>query len=177
MPQTVWLKQKKFIFTLIWRLTVQDQDVQNLVFETPWIAACQASLSSTISWGLLKLISIEAVMSSNHLILSCPLLLLPSIFSSIRIFSNESILHTGDQSTGAWASTSVLPVNIQDWSPLGLTGLISLQSKGLSRVFSSTTVQKHKFFGAQPSLWSNSHIHTWLLENHSFEHTDFCQQR
>ena len=62
------------------------------------------------------------------------------------------------------ASTSVLPMNIQDWFPLGLTGLISLQSKGLSRVFTNTAVQKHQFFGAQPSLWSNSHIHTWLLE-------------
>ena len=62
------------------------------------------------------------------------------------------------------ASASVLPMNIQDWSPLGWTGLISLQSKGLSRVFSNTTVQKHQFFSAQLSLWSNSHIHTWLLE-------------
>ena len=66
------------------------------------------------------------------------------------------------QSIGA--SASVLPMNIQDWFPLGLTGLISLQSKGLSRVFSNTTAQKHQFFGTQPSLWSNSHIHTWLLE-------------
>ena len=64
--------------------------------------------------------------------------------------------------TGASASASVLPMNIQGWFPLGLTGLISLQSKGLSRVFSSTTVSKHQFFGAQPSLWFNSHIHTWL---------------
>ena len=85
-------------------------------------------------------------------------------FPSSGSFPKSRLFTSGDQSTGAWASTSVLPVNIQDWSPLGLTGLISLQSKGLSRVFSSTTVQKHKFFGAQPSLWSNSHIHTWLLE-------------
>ena len=68
------------------------------------------------------------------------------------------------QSIGASASASVLPMNIQDWFPLGLTGLISLQSKGLARVFSNTTVQKYQFFRAQPSLWSNSHIHTWLLE-------------
>ena len=68
------------------------------------------------------------------------------------------------QSIGTSASASVLPMNIQDWFPLGLTGLISLQSKGLSRVFSNTIVQKRQFFGAQPSLWSNSHIHTWLLE-------------
>ena len=77
----------------------------------------------------------------------------------------QSELFTSDgQSIGASASVSVPPMNIQDWLPLGLTGLISLQSKGLSRVFSNTTVQKHQFFGTQPSLWSNSHIHTWPLE-------------
>ena len=75
---------------------------------------------------------------------------------------------TGGQSIGASASASVLPMNIQDWFPLGLTGLISLQSKGISRVF-NTTVQKHQFFGTQPSLWSNSHTCTRLLENHSFD--------
>ena len=71
---------------------------------------------------------------------------------------------SGGQSIEASTSASVLPMNIQGLFPLGLTDLVSLQSKGLSRVFSSTTVQKHQFFGAQPSLWSNSHIHTWLLE-------------
>ena len=71
---------------------------------------------------------------------------------------------SGDQSIGVSASTSVLPINTQDWSPLGWTGWISLQSKGFSRVFFNTTVQKHQFFSAQLSLWSNSHIHTWLLE-------------
>ena len=71
---------------------------------------------------------------------------------------------SGGQSIGVSASASVLPMKIQDWFPLGWTGWISLQSKGLSRVFSNTTVQKHQFFGAQPSLWSNSHINTWLLE-------------
>ena len=91
--------------------------------------------------------------------LSSPLLL-PSIFPSIRVFSNAS----GGQSIGPSASASVLPMNIQDWFPLGWTGLISLLSKGLSKVFSNTTVQEHKFFGAQPSLWPNSYIHTWLLE-------------
>ena len=79
----------------------------------------------------------------DHLILFCPLLLLPLIFLSIRVFSDESVLPSGGQSIGASASASVLPMNIQDWFPLGLTGLISLQSKGLSRVFSNTTVQKH----------------------------------
>ena len=72
---------------------------------------------------------------------------------------------SGGQRIGVSASTSVLPMNIQDWFPWGLTGLISFQSKGLSRVFSNTTVQKHQFFGTQLSLWSNSHIDTWPLEN------------
>ena len=94
-------------------------------------------------------------MPSNHLILYCPLLLLPSIFPSIRVFSNE--LESSGQCIEALASASALPINIQDWFPLGLTGLISLQSRGLSRVFSSTTVWKHQFFDIQPSLRSNSH--------------------
>ena len=115
-------------------------------------SACQASLSSTISWSLLKLMSIESVMPSNHLILCRPLLLLPPVSRSIRVFSNELALHIGGQSTGASASASVLPVNTQGRSPLGWTGMISLQSKGLSRVFANTTSQKHQFFGAQPSL-------------------------
>ena len=119
------------------------------LFATPWTAAHQASLSFTISWSLLKLTSVELVMPSNHFI---PLLLLPSIFPSIRVFS----FTLGSQSIEASASALVLSVNIQDWFPLGLTGLISLQSKGFSRVFSRTTVQKHHFFGAQPSVWSNS---------------------
>ena len=91
-----------------------------------------------------------------------PFLLLPSIFPSIRVFSNELALHIRWQSIGASASTSVLPMNIQGWSPLRLTGLISLLFKGLSRVFSSTTVRKHQFFDAQPSLWSSSHIHPYV---------------
>ena len=134
------------------------------LFATPWIAARQASLSITNSRSLLKLMSIESVMPSNYLILCCPLLLLPSIFPSIRVFSNESVLHIRWQSIGVSASASVLPMNIQDWFPLGWTGLISLWCKGLSRVFSNTTVQKHPFFCAQLSLQSNSHIHTRLLE-------------
>ena len=122
--------------------------------------------------SLLKLMSIESVISSNHLVLCHPLLLLPSIFPSIMIFSNESVLCISGQCIGASASALVLPMNIQDWFPLGFTGLISLQSKRLSRVFSNTTVQKHKFFRAQPSLWSNSQIHTCLLEKPSFDYMD-----
>ena len=101
---------------------------------TPWITARQASLSITNSRSLLKPMSIESVMSSDHLILCHPLLLLPPIPPSIRIFSNESTLAWGGQSIAVSASASVLPVNTQDWSPLGWTGWISLQSKGLSRV-------------------------------------------
>ena len=103
-------------------------------------------LPITNSWSLFKLMSIKLMMPSNHLILSCPLLLLPSIFPSIRVFSNELALRIRWQNVGASTSASVLPMNIQDWFPLGLTGLISLQSKGLSRVFSNTTVQKDQFF-------------------------------
>ena len=130
------------------------------LFATPWTAAHQASLSITSSRSLLKLMCIELVMPSSHLILCCPLLLLPSIPPSIRVFSNESTLHKRWPKFGVSASASVLPMNIQNWSPLGWTGWISLPSKGLSRVFSNTTVQKHQFFGAQLSSPSNSHIHT-----------------
>ena len=103
--------------------------------------------------------SIESVMPSNHLIFYLPVLLLPTIFPSIRVFSSELAHHI------RWPKymlkASVLPTNIQGWFPLGLSGWISLQSKGLSRVFSSTTVREHQFFSAQLSAWSNSHIHTW----------------
>jgi len=131
---------------------------------TPWTAAHRVSLSITNSRSLLKLMSIESVMPSNHLILCCPLLLLPSIFPSIRVFSVSQLFTSGSQSFGVSISTSVLPMNTQDWSPLGWTGWVSLQSKGLSRVFSNTTVPKHQFFSAQLSSQSDSHIHTWLLE-------------
>ena len=123
---------------------------------TQWTAAHQASLSITNSWRLLKLMSIELVMPSSHLILCRPHLLPPSIFPSIRVFSNESALYIRWPKYAVSASASVLPMNTQDWSPLGWTGWISLQSKGLSRVFSNTTVQKHQFFGVELSLLSNS---------------------
>ena len=122
------------------------------------------SSSSTITWSLLRFISIESMILSNHLILCHPLLLLPSIFTIIRVFSNESALHIRWQSIGASTSATVLPMDIQGWFPLGSTGLISLLSKGLSRVFSSTTIWKHHFFHTQTSLWSSSHICTWLME-------------
>ena len=119
------------------------------LFVTPWTAARQGSLSFTISWSLLKLISTESVMPS---ISPCHLLLLLiSIFPSIRVFSNESPLHIRWLRASASASAA-LPVNLQGYFPLGLTGLISLQSNGLSKVFSSTSVQEHQFFGTQPSV-------------------------
>ena len=121
------------------------------LFATPWIAACQASLSITISRSSLRLVSIESVMPSSHLILCRPLLLLPPIPPSIRVFSNESTLRM--RWPKYWSfSFSISPSNeYSGLISLGLTGLISLQSKGLSRVFSNTTVQKHQFFGAQLS--------------------------
>ena len=96
-------------------------------------------------WSLLKLLSIESVIPHSHLILCHPLLL-PSIFPSIRVFPKELVLRNGGQTIGASALASILPVNIQDWFPLGLTGLISLQLKGLSRVFSSITIGIHQYF-------------------------------
>ena len=134
-------------------LTFQFSSVQSLshvqLFVTPWTAVCQASLSITHCRSLLKLISIESVVPSNYLILYHPLLLPSSIFPSIRVFLNESVLHIRLPSTGVSASASVLPMNIQDWFPLAWTGWISLLSKGLSRVFSNTTVQKHHYFATQ----------------------------
>ena len=122
---------------------------------------------------------------------SCPLSRWyhPTISSSVTPFSSlpqfspasgsfpmSQLFISCGQSIGASVSVSVLPMNIQGWFPLGLTGFISLLFKGLSRVFSITTVQNHQFFSAQAFLWSNSHIQKWLLENHSFDYNDFCQQ-
>ena len=136
---------------------------------TPWTAARQASLSFTISQSLLKLMSTESVILSNHLILCHPILLLPSIFPSIRVFSSESVLHL------SW---------LKDWrfnfsiSPSNEpSGLISFRmgwfDPGDSQVFSNTTVQRHQFFGTQPFLWSNSHACTQLLEKPSVQFSLF----
>ena len=176
---------------LVWNIISSVQSLSHVwLFVTPWITAHQASLSITNSQSLPKLVSIESVMPSSHLIVCRPLFLLPPISPSIRVFSNESTLRMrwpnfssclqsllasgsfpmsqlfawGAQSIGVSVSTSVLPMNTQDWSPLEWTGWISLQSKGLSRVFYNTTVQKHQFFRAQLSSQSNSHIHTWPQE-------------
>ena len=118
-----------------------------------------------LEWGA---IAFSVVMLYNHLILCCLLPLLPSVFPSIKVYSNESVLHIG------WSfnfSTDLL-MKIQCFA-LRLTGLISLQSRGLSRVFSGAIIQKHQFFGAQPYLWTNCHIHTWLLEK---PYLWLCQQ-
>ena len=148
--------------------TYQFSSVQLLsrvwLFVTSWIAACEASLSITNSWSSLKLMSFESVMTSSHLILCHLLLCLPPIPPSIRVFSNESTLRM--RWPKYWSFTfSISPSNEHP----GLISFrmdcyISLQSKGLSRVFSNTTVQKHQFFSAQLSSQSNSHTHTWPLE-------------
>ena len=143
---------------------IQFSSVQSLnhvqLFSTRWTVGHQASPSITNSWSLLKLMSIKLVMPSNHLILCCPVLFLLSIFPSIRVFSSESVLRIRWPSIGVSTSASVLPMNIQDWFPLGLTGWISLQSKGLSRVFSNcnskaSILQRSAFFMVQLS-----HPHT-----------------
>ena len=148
--------------------TCSDIVVQSLshlwLFVTPWTTARQSFMSFAISPSLLKLMSIESIMPSNHLILYHPFSCCLLLFPASGLFLMSQFFPLGGQSIGASTSASVLPMNIQDWFPLGLTGLIYFQSKWLSRVFPNTAVQKHQLFGAQPSLWSNSHIHTWLLE-------------
>ena len=257
------MKPSKFK-KITWYHTVQFSSVQFLshvwLFATPWTAARQASLSITNSQSLLKLMSIESVMPSNHLILCCPFLLLlqsfpasgsfpmswflcvwwpkywsfsfsisqfshsvmsdslrpyglqhtrppcpsstpwpwsnlcpssqwchPTISSSVisfsshlqsfpasRSFPKSQFFDSGGQSIGASALASVLPMNIQDWSTLRWTGWISLQFKGLSRVFSNTTVQKHQFFNRKLSLWSKlTSIHDYW-KSHSFDYMALC---
>ena len=112
------------------------------------------SNSCPVSWWCHPTISSSVVPFSSHL----------QSFPASGTFQMSQFFESGGQSIRVSASASVLPTNIQDWFPLGWADWISLQSKGLSRVFSNTTVQKHQFFGIQLSLWSNSHIHTWLLE-------------
>ena len=157
---------------LIWGLFSSVQLLSCVwLFATPWNVARQASLSITNSQNLLKLMSIESVMPSNYLILCHPLLL-PSIFPSIRSFLMSQFFPSGGQSTGVSASASVLPMNIQDWFPLGWTGWISLQPKGLSRVFSNTTFKSLNSsmlsFLYGPTLTS---IHDYW-KKHTFNYTD-----
>ena len=137
------------------------------LFAAPWTAACQATLFFTISWSLLTLVFIESVMLSHHLTFCYPLLLLPCLsHHQSRLWWWVGCSHQVAKVLELYLqhqSFQVLPMNVQDWFPLGSSGLILL-SKGLSRVFYSTAIWKHQFLGAQPSLWSNSHICTWLLE-------------
>ena len=142
-----------------------DQSLSRVrLFATPWIAAREASLSITNSRSSLRLMSIESVMPSSHLILCHPLFLLPPIILASESFPMSQLFPWGGQSPGVSALASFLPKKSQGWSPSECTGWISLQSKGLSRVFSNTTLQKHQFFSAQPSSQSNSHTHTWPQE-------------
>ena len=152
---------------MVWQLffSPASHSVQSLscvrLFATPWITARQASLSITNSQSSPKLMSIESVMPFSYHILCHPLLLLPPILPASESFPMSQLFAWGGQSTGVSALASVLPKNTQDWSPLEWTGWISLQSKGLSGVFSNTTVQKHQFFSAE--LSSQLHITTLLF--------------
>ena len=145
--------------TWIFLFAVQLLSLVHL-FVTPWTAACQASPSFTNSWSLLKLMSVESVMPSNHLILCCPLLLPPSIFPSIRVFSNESVLHI------RWPKYSSFSFSISPSNEY--SGLISFRMGWLDLLAVQGTLtsllqhhsSKHQFFSAQLSLWSNFHIHT-----------------
>ena len=148
---------------IIVRFVIQSLSCVQL-FVMPWATACQTLLSlpspgvgsdsCTLSWWCHLTISSSVTPFS-----SCP-----QSFPASGSFPMSYLFSLGGQTIGASASASVLPINIQDWFPLELTGLISLPSKRLWRVLSSTTVQKHQFLSSQPSLWSNSQIHTWLLE-------------
>ena len=144
----------KYFGTLV-KLYIQFSLVQSLsrvqLFATPWITACQASLSITNSRSLPKPMSIESVDStlSSSVV---PFSSCPQFFPASGSSQMSQLFTSGGQSIGISVSTSILPMNIQDWFPLGWTGWISLQSQGLSRVFSNTTVQKHQFFGSQFSL-------------------------
>ena len=148
-PHILLLETRFCLFSLV-VVVVQSLSCVWL-FATPWTAARQASMSFTISWSLLKLMSIESEMPSNHDILCHPFSHLQS-FPASGSFPTSQFFTSGGQSMGVSASASVLTMNTQEWFPLGWAGWISLQSKGLSRLFSNTTVQKHQFFSAQLSL-------------------------
>ena len=146
--------------------SLQPQGLQHARLPCPSPTPRACSNSCPLSWWCHPTIS------------SCrPLLLLPSTFPSIRVFSNKLALHIRWPKYWSFSFSISPPMNIQGLFPLGMSGWISLLSKGLSRVFSSTTIQKHQFFGTQSSLLSNSHIHTWLWKNHSFDSMDFCQAK
>ena len=164
----VALSSKNIIKTIV--ITVQSPS-RAWLFPTPWTAPHQASLSLTISQSLLRFMSIESVMPSNHLILCHPLSL--SSFPASGSFPMSQLSASGGQSTGASASVLVLSKSIQDWFPLGLTGLISLQSKGLSRVFSKSTIQN---ISSSVRILLYGPTLTFIRDywkNHSFDKMDF----
>ena len=149
------MKQKHYDYEHSCFSVVQLSDyLQPHGLQHVWPTAGACSNSYSLSQWCHTTISSSVLPFSSHL----------QSFPASGSFPVSQFFASGSQSIGVSATASVLPMNIQDWFPLGLTGLISLQSKGFSRVFSNTTVQKQQFFGIQPSLWSNSHIHTWLLE-------------
>ena len=159
----------------IWDEILVVQSLSHVgLFATPWTAAHQASLSSPY---LLELA--QAHVHCVHGTIQPPHLLPPPslfAFSLSQSFLMSQLFTSGGQSIGASTSASVLPMNIQGWFPLGQTGLISLWSKGLSRVFSSTTVQKHQFFSTQPSFGPTlKSVHDYW-KDHSFDYMDLCQQ-
>ena len=153
--------QQKFILE-------ESSSVQSLshvwLFVTPWIEASQASLSITTSQSSLKLMSIEWVMPSSHSYFVVPFSSCSQSLPASKSYPMSQLFAWGGQTIGVSVLASVLPKNTQGWSPLEWTGWFSLQPKGLSRVFSNTTVQKHQFFSAQLSSQSNSHIHIWPQE-------------
>ena len=155
------------IYSLSTHFVVQPLSCIRLL-ATPWTAARQAPPSFTVSQSLLKFMSTESVIPPNHLILCCPLLLLSSIFPSYKVFSNELLFASGGQIIGASASASALPMNIQGWFPLGLTGLISLQSKRLSRVFFSNIILKASILQGSAFLMVQL-SHPYMTTNHSFD--------
>ena len=146
------------------------------LFATQWTSPLRAPLTATISQSLLKLRSIESVMLSNHVILCCPLLLLPSIFPASGFFQWVSSLHQVAKLLELQLQHQSFQWKIQGWFPLGWTGWVSLQSKGLSRIFSSTRVQKHQFFGTQLFYGSILTSICDYGQNHSFDLTDRCWQ-
>ena len=149
------------VFNSLWPHGLQDA---RLSCPSPSPRAC--SDTCPLSWWCHPNISSSVVSFSSYF----------QSFPASEYFPKSLVFASGGQNTGVSASASVLQMNIHDWFPLGFTGLISLQSKGLSTVFSNTTVWKYQFFNPQPSLWFNSHIHMWLLKNHSFDYMDPCQQ-
>ena len=147
---------------ITYRLAVVESISHVWLFETPWTVVCQVPLFFTNSHGLLKFMSIELGMLFNHLILCCPLLLFLQSFPASGFFLMSRLYASGGQSTGV--SLSVFPMNIQSWFPLRLTGLISLGFQGTFKSLLQHHSSKASVFSTQASLWSTSHIRTWLLE-------------